>query len=261
MIDRSRRYVRPQLALEDIPTLKGKRVAFDSVAEMLMVRAQETPEAIHVLFYDEVITYAQTNERANKVAHYLKEKGVVKGNIVSVMVLNSPEVYYTMFGAQKLGAIAGAINYMLKGPEIAYVLEDSKPKVAFVSSEYMGEFARGWKLSSHKPTVVEVATGIDHGANIATGALKEILDHYPTAECLVPQALEDPFLLLYSSGTTGSPNGILLSNKNQLTICKDRASMGASRAGDVMMIILPMFSPCSTRTPCACIHTRSATRG
>ena len=250
MIDRSKRYVRPQLALENILTLKGKRVAFDSVAEMLMARAQEIPDVIHVLFYDEVITYAQTNERANKVAHYLKGKGVVRGDIVSVMVLNSPEVYYTMFGAQKLGAIAGAINYMLKGPEIAYVLEDSKPKVAFVSSEYMGEFARGWKLSSHKPTVVEVVTGIDHGIDIATGTLKEIIDKYPTAECLVTQALEDPFLLLYSSGTTGTPKGILLSNKNQLTICRDRASMGANIPGDIMMIILPMF-----HTNPLCVHS------
>jgi long-chain acyl-CoA synthetase len=146
MIDRSKRYVRPQLAVEDIVTLKGKRLSFDSVAEMLTIRAQEIHDAVHVLFYDEVITYAQTNERANKVARYLKEKGVVKGDIVSVMVLNSPEIYYTMFGAQKLGAIAGAINYMLNGPEIAYVLEDSKPKVAFVGSEYMEEFARGWNL-------------------------------------------------------------------------------------------------------------------
>ena len=250
MIDRSKRYVRPQLGLENIVTLKGKRLAFDSVAEMLTVRAREMQDAVHVLFYDEVITYAQTNERANKVAHYLREKGVVKGDIVSVMVLNSPEIYYTMFGAHKLGAIAGAINYMLKGPEIAYVLEDSKPKVAFVGSEYMEEFARGWKLSSHKPIVVEVVTGIAHGADIATGTLKEIIDKYPTAECLVPQAPGDPFLLLYSSGTTGTPKGILLSNKNQLTICKDRGSMGANRPGDVMMIILPMF-----HTNPLCVHT------
>jgi long-chain acyl-CoA synthetase len=149
---------------------------------MLTVRAQEIPDTVHVLFYDEVITYTQVNERANKVAHFLREKGVAKGDIVSVMVLNSPEIYYTMFGVHKLGAIAGAINYMLKGPEIAYVLKDSKPKLAFVSSEYMEEFARGWKRSSHKPIVVEVVTGIEHGANIATGTLKEILDKYPTAD-------------------------------------------------------------------------------
>jgi long-chain acyl-CoA synthetase len=241
MIDKSKRFVRPTIALEDAATLKGKRIQFDSMAEMLTVRAQEIPDTVHVLYDDEVMTYAQTNERANRVANYLKEKGVVKGDTVSVMVLNSPEIYYTMFGAQKLGAIAGAVNYMLKGPEIAYVLEDSKPKAAFVGSEYMAEFARGWELSRHKPIVVEVVTGIDHGATIAEGTLKTILDQYPAAECFVPQAPADPFLLLYSSGTTGMPKGILISNRNEFSVCKDMAMLGMHKPEDVMMIILPMF--------------------
>jgi long-chain acyl-CoA synthetase len=208
---------------------------------MLTERAREIPDAVHVYYYDEVITYAQTNERANRVANYLREKGVVKGDRVSVMVLNSPEIYYTMFGAQKLGAIAGSINYMLKGPEIAYVLEDSRPKVAFVGSDYMAEFSRGWELSSHKPIVVEVETGIDHNSTIAERSLKDILSSYPSNECLVPQSPDDPFMLLYSSGTTGMPKGIMMSNRNQFSIIKDFSMPGMYQPGDVTMIILPMF--------------------
>jgi len=241
MIYRGKRYARPTIALENLATLKGKKKQFDSIAEMLTHRAWEIPDVVHVLYYDEVITYAQINERANRVANYLKGKGVVKGDTVSVMVLNSPEIYYTMFGAQKLGAIAGTINYMLKGPEIANVLEDSKPKVAFVGSEYMDEFAKGWELSRHKPVVVEVVTGIDHGETIAQEFLKAILDQYPADECLVPQSLDDPFLLLYSSGTTGMPKGILISNRNEFSICQNLSELGLYQPGDVLMIILPMF--------------------
>ena len=98
------------------------------------------------------------------------------------MVLNSPEVYYTMFGIQKLGAVAGAINYMLKGPEIAYVLDDSKPKIAFVSSGFMAEFARGYQMAQHKPVVIEVEQGVEHGTNIAAGVLSDILAKYPADE-------------------------------------------------------------------------------
>jgi long-chain acyl-CoA synthetase len=241
MLDKSKRFVRPDVSLSEVETLKSKKIEFESVAEMLTVRAQEIPEAVQVLYYDEVVTYAQVNERANRVANYLKEKGVVKGDTVSVMVLNSPEIYYTMFGAQKLGAIAGAINYMLKGPEIAYVLEDSKPRVAFVGSEYMAEFARGWEQSRHKPVVVEVVTEIEHGETIAEETLDAILDRYPADECLVAQSLDDPFLLLYSSGTTGRPKGILISNRNEFAICQAMAMMGVNQFGDVWMIILPMF--------------------
>lgn len=231
----------PIIELEEQPFLKGKRLEFDSMAQMITVRAQENPDTIHVKFYDQRITYRQTNERSNQVANFLKEKGVVQGDIVSVMVMNSPEVYYTMFGTQKLGAIAGAINYMLKGPEIAYVLDDSKPKVAFVSSEFMAEFARGWERAENKPLVVEVVTDVDHGTKVASLTLAEILQTYPTAEALVPQKPDDPFMLLYSSGTTGMPKGILLTNKGEHSICRAISRIGLITGNDTMMIILPMF--------------------
>ena len=208
---------------------------------MFYTRVQEDPTAAHVLFYDQVITYAQTNQRANQVANFLKENGVQKGDVVSIMILNSPEIYYTMFGTQKLGAIAGAVNYMLKGPEIAYVLDDSKPKVAFVGSEFMKDFAAGYALARHKPIVVEVATGVPHDSQIAVCQLEEILAKYPDTETLVAQAADDPFLLLYSSGTTGVPKGILLPNKAQLSICRDMNRIQLFHGKDVMMIILPMF--------------------
>ena len=241
MIDKSQRFGRPQVSLFEIETLKGKQLEFESVAQMIATRAREVPDTVHTLYYDEVITYSQMNERANRVANFLKEKGVAKGDIVSVMVLNAPEIYYTMFGIQKLGAVAGSINYMLKGPEIAYVLQDSRPKFAFVGSEYMIEFAKGIELSSHKPVIIEVVTEVRHDITIASGTLETILHRYPADECLVSQSLDDPFLLLYSSGTTGAPKGILTTNRNQLAICKAMAKMKINKPGDIWMILLPMF--------------------
>jgi long-chain acyl-CoA synthetase len=241
MIDKSKRIQRKVYPIEETEHMQGLRLEFESIAQMFAVRAQEVPNRIYVYYKDETVTYAQTNERANRVANYLKEKGVAKGDIVSSMVLNSPEVYYTMFSAQKLGAIAAGVNFGLKAPEIQYQMEDSKPKVAFVSSEYMAEFARGLELSSHKPIVVEVVTGVEHTATIAETTLDQILAQYPADECLVPQSTDDPFMLLYSSGTTGKPKGILLSNKGQLSICRDMVRLGMNKAGDVFMILLPMF--------------------
>lgn len=241
MTDTSQRIKRNNIPLEKLETLEGKQLEFNSVAEMIVVRTKETPTAPMVFYYDQTISYAAMNNRANQVAHYLREKGVGKGDIISCMILNSPEVYYAMFGAQKIGAIAGGVNYMLKPPEIAYVLNDSKPKVAFISSEYLADFTAGIDLADHKPIVVEVVTDGSPGAMAADRTIADILMHYPTNECLVPQDLDDPFMLLYSSGTTGMPKGIMLSNRNELSICKGKAVIGTSRPGDIMMIILPMF--------------------
>ena len=84
------------------------------------------------------------------------------------------------------------------------------------------------EIAQHKPVVIEVEQGVEHGTNIAAGVLSDILAKYPADEAFVPQALDDPFMLLYSSGTTGHPKGILLSNRNQFSVCKDIARFGVN---------------------------------
>lgn len=231
----------PIIQLEELPYLKGRRLEFESVAQMLTIRSNETPESPHVYYYDQRLTYKDTNDRANRVANFLKEKGIKKGDIVAVMILNAPEIYYAMWGAQKLGAIAMPMNYCLKGSEIAYVLNDAKPKIAFVGSDYMDEFTKGLEQAKTQTNVVEVVTGVKHQSTVKQEKLADILDKYPTDECLVKQSMDDPFLLLYSSGTTGEPKGILLSNRAQLSQCRNFNRQGYIKGNDVMLLILPMF--------------------
>jgi long-chain acyl-CoA synthetase len=236
-----RKFNMPINKLEDLVFLKGLRLDFESIADLISVRAREIPDAPYVYFYDDVITYQQMNERSNKVANYLKSRGVRKGDNVAFMISNSPEIYYSMFGVQKLGAIPLPLNYMLKPPEISYVLNDAKPKVAIVGSEFMADFAQGYSHAQQKPIVVEIATGIDHGADITEQTLSAILHSYPSDEALVKQSPNDPFLLIYSSGTTGRPKGILLSNKGELSVCLDMTRIGIFNGDDVMLNVLPMF--------------------
>ncbi|MEA5022146.1 Long-chain-fatty-acid--CoA ligase [bioreactor metagenome] len=231
----------PTMSLEAQSHLKGRRLEFESIAQMLTVRSNEIPEATHVYYYDQILTYQNTNDRANQVANFLKEAGVRKGDIVGVMIQNSPEIYYTMWGAQKLGAIALTINFCLKGPEISYVLNDAKPKVVFVGSDFMDEFTKGLRYADTKPYVVEVITRANHNSPEIRTSLIDILAKYPLDECLVKQSLDDPFLLLYSSGTTGKPKGVLLSNRAQLSQCRNFNQMGYIKGNDVMLLMLPMF--------------------
>ncbi|WP_094605819.1 Long-chain-fatty-acid--CoA ligase FadD13 [Sporomusa silvacetica DSM 10669] len=258
----------PIIQLEEQSHLKGRRLEFESIAQMLTIRSNETPDVPHVYYYDQILTYKDTNDRANQVANFLKEKGIKKGDIVAVMILNAPEIYYAMWGAQKLGAIAIAMNYCLKAPEIAYVLNDSKPKVIFVGSDYMDEFTKGFEKTDSKPYVVEVVTKVKHESIIAQKNMTDILDKYPIDECLVKQSLDDPFMLLYSSGTTGEPKGVLLSNRSQLSQCRNFNRQGYIKSNDIMMIMLPMFHanplcvftyPVSYAGQALCIRTKYST--
>lgn len=231
----------PAKSLDDLTFLNGLQTSFNSVADMIVTRAKEIPERICVMFYEQRITYSQLNERANRVANFLVEQGVRKGDIISLMIMNSPEIYDCMLGIQKIGAIAGSINFALKAPEIAYVLDDSKPGIVFVGSEFIADFAKAVEIASHKPMVIEIETEAEHRESLAVNTLAKIQEAYPADEALVSQNPEDPFLLLYSSGTTGRPKGILLSNQGQLSICRDMNCLGLVEGDDIMLILLPMF--------------------
>jgi len=230
------------LELESLHFLRGLQRSFSSMAEMITVRAEEIPERTHVLYEDQSRTYAQTNQNANRVANFLADVGVTKGDIVSLMIKNSPQIYDTMFGAQKLGAVAGLINFASKGPEIAYVLDHAHPMVVFVGKTFMDDFLKGYKAAGHKPMVVEVGEAEDDDREgISHTTLVDIMASYPNDEAIVSQALDDPTLMLYSSGTTGWPKGILISNGNQLAICQSMARLGLVQGEDTMLILLPMF--------------------
>jgi long-chain acyl-CoA synthetase len=113
--------------------------------------------------------------------------------------------------------------------------------VVFVGSDFMADFARGLAQAAHKPFVVEVETDAAHSEDPAQITLQEILDRYPDDEALADIGENDPFLMLYSSGTTGRPKGIMITHGNQLSICRDMARLGIFSSGDTMLILLPMF--------------------
>ena len=234
----------PYIPLEQQPYLAGRQLDFESIGQMLTVRSRETPQAPHVYYYDQTLTYKDTNDQANKVANYLKAKGIHKGDIIAVMMANSPEIYYAMWGAHKLGAIAMCVPNMFRGPEIAYILDDAKPKVAFVGSDCMTEFLKGLDQADTKPAVVEAAGKTHADVPAVQDTLADILTAFPADECLVKQDPEDIFLLLYSSGTTGRPKGILLANRAGLSLCRDQNRSGIVTGNDVMLLILPMYHCC-----------------
>lgn len=229
------------LDLESLPFLKGLQKSFSSLAEMVTTRAEEIPETLHVLYENQTRTYAQTNQFANRVANFLIDMGVRKGDIVSLMIMNSPQIYDVMFGAQKIGAVACLVNFASKGPEIAYALDHAQPRVVFVDKSFMPEFLKGYQAAAHNPIVVEVGESDANSESIAKTTLAAIMTGYPADETLVPQTHEDPALMLYSSGTTGRPKGILISNGNQLSICQSMARLGLVEGDDTMLILLPMF--------------------
>lgn len=168
------------------------------------------PDEVAIRFRGADTTWRQLHERSQKFADALARRGVGSGDRVLLLALNYPEYLEAVFGINALGAIAVPVNFRLTPPEVAYIVGDSGAK-AVVTDTVLQPLA----------TAVQAqATGLDHvfviGGGSGDGVIgyddaiaEEGAAHTPLD---IPE--DTPCLIMYTSGTTGSPKGAVLSYGN-----------------------------------------------
>jgi acyl-CoA synthetase (AMP-forming)/AMP-acid ligase II len=175
---------------------------------VLAHHASRTPDKAMTVFQGETTTYGQMADRVAALAGGLSARGVGPGSVVGLLSHNCPELLETLFAANHLGAIAMPINFRLAPPEVRYLLEHSGA-AALVCDEAM----------------VEVATEATAGLG---GVLRACVAE-PAPDGWVPladlrasgnrpapvaAAADDVHRLMYTSGTTGRPKGVMLTHAN-----------------------------------------------
>jgi long-chain acyl-CoA synthetase len=146
------------------------------------------------------ISYGELDARANRVSRYLASLGIGYGDRVAILLPNGIEYLETAWGAHRLGCHYATINHHLLVGEISYILADCAATVLFTSSQ-LGDPARFFSAAPALKTVVVI-----DGA--APGCVPYTIIEQFSPEPL-PQNL-DGGVMLYSSGTTGRPKGIII---------------------------------------------------
>jgi long-chain acyl-CoA synthetase len=192
-------------------------------------------------FYDEVITYRDLEQRINTFANYLLGKGVGRGDVVSYMLGNSPAVFDVLLGAQRLGAIGGPISCWWQAAEVEYLVNDSRAKVLVVDPEYVHIAAT---LAGSTPTIecvivnspgeVELERPHEYLPEIMASGSGEALG-------VEPPSPSDTAALMYTSGTTGEPKGVMLSHRGVLEGARLKTLRVPVSPGDRALCVLPLF--------------------
>jgi fatty-acyl-CoA synthase len=179
-------------------------------------RARISPGSTALLDPRRSLTYRELAERTARWAGALRRLGVGPGDRVAYLGVNAVEVFETFFATWLLGAVAVPLNHRLSGPEVRYMLEDAGASVLVHSADADALVAAALSPAAGTiqggPTHVVAVTpagasvdGTDYEAEIAAG---------PVLEEAPPVSLDDPAVILYTSGTTGRPKGAVLTHAN-----------------------------------------------
>lgn len=156
-----------------------------------------------------VFNYDQLNERATRLANFLRERaGVCSGDRIAVLAMNRTEILEAFFAAAKLTAILVPLNYRLAQPELQYIVEDCAPQVLL----YENDFATA-AMRLRDQMSISHSICFDSGDPIEINYERALLESNADPVEVAAFDAEMPALIIYTSGTTGRPKGALLSHR------------------------------------------------
>ncbi|MGH9018083.1 MAG: AMP-binding protein, partial [Acidimicrobiales bacterium] len=177
---------------------------------VLAHHATRTPDTPIVVFEGVVTTYADMRARAVALAGGLAAAGVGRGDVVGLLSYNSPEFLETVFAANYLGAAAMPVNWRLAAPEVRYILEHSEA-AALVCDGALVEVA---DEASHGLSLIRACVSAPApGGWTALDDLRVPSPTPPPTQAAVVEG-DDVHRLMYTSGTTGHPKGVMLTHAN-----------------------------------------------
>ena len=191
--------------------------------------------------------YTQMNALANQCASVLTSLGVVKGDRVALLMPNCVEFCCLFYGAAKIGAVAVPLNTRLTAPELEFILSDSGSKV-LIYGEAFAAVAEAIKASADCPDTVTEWVPAAGGSGSLAERLAVADANEPTGE----YGGSDNLFIMYTSGTTGHPKGVVHTHDSVHSAASSWAMTVDVRYKDRVLLPLPMFHVAALTTVFFC---------
>jgi len=204
-------------------------------AGKLLQRGYENfPENTALIYKDRFVSYKELYHRSCLFGKKLVAQGVKPSDRVLLFFRNSLEFYVAYFAIWQVGAIVAPLNIFLSERELAHIVNDSKPKLIVVSSDKIDFFRDDNSISVLTEKDMDLTS--------------EVPQNLPAFD-IPSKEPNDLVVLLYTSGTTGFPKGVMLSSKNIMTNVVQVLSLMPFSESQRVFCVLPLFH-CFAQNTC-----------
>lgn len=220
------------------------RVKYLNIFELLQYRAHLQPDDVFIVFYPDGLykihlTYAEFADKVYRTANLLRSSGINPGDRIATVSHNHINTVIQYFAAWCLGATVVPINVNEEPDRIKYILQSSETKLAFVKHEYTDKIML---IRSELPKLEKIIIhGTDgkntEGLEVFENELRGSPNKFEPDESVNREA---EALIVYTSGTTGLPKGVVLTQYNLMADADGIAKWHGIEKGETMMCVLPI---------------------
>ncbi len=210
--------------------------------DYLIESARRLPSKGALVCGGQRLTYGEIDARSNQLARGLRRRGVARGERVVVFADNGPEAVVAFWAALKADAVVSVVNPQTKADKLAYLLNDCRARALVTEAPLARVFLEAARRSPLESVIVAGAP--DQGllrqlpGGVAWGA---VLEAEPTDQPPARRGIDvDLAAIVYTSGSTGDPKGVMLTHRNMLTASRSIAEYLEIAENEVILDVLPL---------------------
>jgi acyl-CoA synthetase (AMP-forming)/AMP-acid ligase II len=213
-----------------------------NVGQFLASRARLNPEreCLYDVNTGRRFSYREVNHRANQLGHALLGMGLEPGDRIAVLAANGHEFVESFFGLAKTGFVIMPLNWRLTADELAFILKDGGAK-ALIFDTAFSEVVSDLHARSVSGSDIEQWVAIGSDAPDFARHYERCLESQPASEPSHLAQAEDNLFIMYTSGTTGLPKGVVHTHETVFWAILALANTGDIQGTDRYLLLLPLF--------------------
>ncbi len=220
-----------------------------NTTEFLTIASAICPDKYAIVFEGSRYTFAELNERVNRLGNALMNLGVQKGDRVAMLQVNTNQCVEVYFAVAKIGAIYVPLNFRAKGNELTYMLNSSESGTIFIGDRYID------LVNSIKPELETVKSFISlDSKHDGMPYYEDLIKEAPADDIFTDIDDDDTTILMYTAGTTGFPKGVMLSHTSFSIYVLENVSPADPAAEERNILTVPLYHVAGIQAMMAAIY-------